>query len=973
MIYKRRPALVLLLAVVFYASLPISPALALDPRKALKEYGHDVWHSGNGLPQNSITSIVQTEDGYLWLGTLEGLVRFDGVRFTVFDKWNTPQLKSNRIHTLFEDRDKNLWIGTEGGGLNRLKGGRFDHYSTADGLSNNFLYSINQDIKGNLWIATANGLNRFSNGAFTVYTTKDGLSSDNIRSAVESRDGSLWIATTAGLNRLKDGKMAAYTKTEGLSSNFVNKVIEDRHGDIWISTPAGLNRLRDGAFTLYTQKDGLSSEATESLYEDRAGALWIATSGGGVNRFLDGKFSAYTVSGGLSSNFVRSIYEDREGSLWIGTEGGGINRLRDGKFSAYTKRDGLSSDFVRTLMEGSDSSLWVGTQGGGLNRIKDGNITIYLPEPGQPGGVMRSLCEDRKGNIWVGTARGLMLLQNGGLTRKPGWPIDTVRAIYEDRPGALWIGTDTGLVRMSKGKFVKFTTADGLSNNLIMALSEDREGRLWIGTWGGGVNVLKDGKFTSFTTAEGLSANVVRVIYPDAEGNIWIGTEGGGLNRFRAGRLSSYSKATGLYDDMVSSILEDGKGNLWMSCNKGVYSVSKKQFDEFDAGRIDALTCASYGESDGMISRECNGSNQPAGWRGRDGRLWFPTMKGVVVINPEEIRTNDQPPPVHIERALIDGVEVNVSRMNELVHGKGALEFHYSAPSFLGSDRIKFRFKLEGYDEDWSEAVTRREAYYTNIPPGKYRFMVTACNNDGVWNETGTSFDFYLDPHFYQAWWFYLLCAVGIGLLVFAGHHLRIRRLEAREERLAELVAERTKELEAVNEKLHQLAILDGLTGIANHRRFREFLDNEWRRAARNSAPISVVLIDIDRFKSYNDTYGHQAGDECLKRVAEALQDAASRPTDLVARYGGEEFVAVLADTDEEGAMEVAEKMRQRVESLDIVHAESRPGKRITVSAGVASAIPGSDTPDDLIGAADEALYQAKRSGRNQVRIADAA
>ncbi|MEW6209095.1 MAG: two-component regulator propeller domain-containing protein [Acidobacteriota bacterium] len=960
---------VLLLAVLFQ-TLPLPSALALDPRKALKEYGHDVWHSGNGLPQNSVTSIVQTRDGYLWLGTLEGLVRFDGVQFTVFDKWNTPQLKSNRIHTLFEDREGSLWIGTEGGGLNRLREGKFDHYSKANGLSNDFLYSISEDSEGNLWISTANGLNRFSAGVFSTYTTRDGLASNNVRSVTQSRDGSLWFATTGGLSRLKDGKFVAYTKQDGLSGNFINQIIEDRRGDIWIATPTGLNRLRDGVFTLYTQKEGLSSEAIDALYEDHAGALWVATSGGGVNRLLDGKFSAYTMSDGLSSNFVRSIYEDREGSLWIGTEGGGLDRLRDGKFTAYTRREGLSSDFVWTLMEGRDGSLWVGTQGSGLDRIKSGAKTSYTTKDGLPSDVIRSLCEDKKGRLWVGTARGLALFQSGRFIRKERWPVETVRAILDDRAGGLWVGTDTGLVRMSEGRMVKFTVADGLSSNLIMALSEDREGRVWIGTWGGGVNVFKDGKFKSFTASEGLSANVVRVIYPDSDGNVWIGTEGGGLNRVRDGQIFSYAKSTGLFDDMVSCIIEDPHGNLWMSCNKGVFSVSKKQLDDFDAGRIASISCNSYGESDGMVSRECNGSNQPAGWRSRDGRIWFPTMKGAVVINPAELRTNDQPPPVHIARALVNGVPADTYQMGEFPRGRSNLEFHYSAPSFLGTDRIKFRYKLEGFDPDWSEPMMRREAYYTNIPPGQYRFRVIACNNDGVWNDVGASFEFRLKPHFYETWWFYLLSAAFLALLIFVGHHLRIRRMALRERRLAELVAERTRELEAVNEKLHQQAILDDLTGIANHRRFREFLDREWRRAARNCASISIVLIDVDRFKSYNDTYGHQAGDECLRRVAEALQEAASRATDLVARYGGEEFVAVLTDTDEAGAMEVAEKMRQQVESLNIVHTETL---RITVSAGVASVIPASGAPDDLIGAADEALYQAKRSGRNQVRLSKAA
>jgi len=795
-----KPCLIISLAFasLLSALLWSNAALAQAHRKAITQYGHDVWQTEQGLPQNSVQAIVQTRDGYLWLGTQEGLVRFDGVRFTVFDKRNTRQIQHNNIQALIEGRDGSLWIGTSGG-LLRFHSGRFTAYTAQEGLSHNFISSLCEDSQGNLWIGTfGGGLNRFRDGRFTIYTTKDGLSDDFIWAIREDHQGNIWVGTNGGLTRLRDGRFTVYSQKDGLAHDFVWSIYESRDRSLWVGTSRGLVRLRDGRFTTYTKKDGLSHEVVKAIFEDHSGSLWIGTDGGGLNRLVGGRFTSFAGKDGLMNDSVIAIYEDREGSLWLGTYGGGLSRLRDGKFTTYTTREGLANDQARAIYQSRDGSVWIATYGGGLSRLKDGRFTTYTTQNGLPHDTVMSLTEDHEGNLWVGTNGGLSRLRNGRFTnysKKDGLSHDFVRAIYEDRAGNLWVGTrGGGLDSFRDGRFTSYSDK-GFPFDVVRVICEDRQGSLWIGS-NGGLTRLRNGQFTTYTTKDGLSHNSVYAIHEDREGVLWIGTYGGGLNRFRDGKFTSFTTQEGLFDDVVFQILEDGQGNLWMSCNKGVFRVSKRELNDFADGRIGAITSISYGVADGMKSNECNGSSQPAGWKTRDGRLWFPTIRGVAVIDPSNIRLNQHLPPVLIEEVIVDRQPVELSQQLQLPPGKGQLEFHYTALSFLAPGKVRFKYQLEGFDQDWIDAGTRRAAYYTNIPPGRYRFRVIACNNDGVWNEAGASFEFALKPHLYQTTWFYALCALVILLTAAGLHRLRIRNLRAKEQELARLVDERTQKLQ---------------------------------------------------------------------------------------------------------------------------------------------------------------------------------
>jgi PAS domain S-box-containing protein len=773
-------------------------APALDRKKAITQYGHNVWQTENGLPQNSVQAIIQTHDGYLWLGTEEGVVRFDGIHFTVFDRKNTHEIKDNNIQALFEAPDGSLWIATLGGGLSRLKDGSFVSYTTSEGLPSNVVRSVFEDRSGSLWIGTYGaGLAQLKDGKVTTYTSKDGLSNNFVRSIIQDREGDLWIGTTGGLSRMRDGKFTSYTRKHGLPGDIVRTIYQDRKGVVWIGTSGGLGRLKDGKITSYTVKDGLPHDAVRSLYEDRDGSLWIGTLGG-LSRFADGTFTNYTTTEGLPDNEVVSIFEDREGSLWIGMGAGGLEQLKDGMFTTYTSQEGLSNNEVWSVTEGRDGSLWIGTNGGGFDRLRGRSISTISTKQGLSNSIVRSVYEARDGSLWIGTNRGLNRLRDGRIitnTAKQGLANEAVRAIYEDRERNVWIGTDgAGLYRFRRGHFTTYTTSEGLANNVVWAITGGQDGSLWIGT-NAGLSRYKDRKFTSYTTRDGLSSDFVISLYESKEGALWIGTMNG-LNRLFDGKFTSYTTQDGLFDDAPSQILEDDNGNFWMSCNKGIWRVSKKELDDFAEGKIKSVTSFSYGRADGMKSSECNGGCQPAGWKASDGRLWFPTIKGVVVVDPNRLEINRLPPPVTIEQVVVDGQAVGQIENTSFSQGKKKFEFHYAGLSFLAPEKVKFRYRLDGFDGEWVDAGTERVAHYTNIPPGDYTFMVTASNNDGIWNEKRATFNFYLQPYFYQTHWFYAFCFLTFILAGRGLYYARVKHLKRRQNELALTIHKQTRELQ---------------------------------------------------------------------------------------------------------------------------------------------------------------------------------
>ena len=754
--------------------------LALDPGQDIAGFGHETWQTENGLPQNTVHSLIQTRDGFLWLATEEGLARFDGFNFAVFDKQNTPQFKSNYVHSLVQDRQGALWISTAAG-LLQLLNGVFTSYTTGEGLPDNDVNLVYEDRQGRIWAATGGNLSLYNEGKFTRSEIALDRGNGIVETMFEDRDGALWIGMSNGLSRYKDGQLENFTTDNGLANNTISSIAQDADGRLWIGTQKGLTSFLNSTFKTYSTKDGLLSDRINSLYEDKEGSLWIGTAEG-LNRLRNGKYSSYTSKEGLSSNIVLSLLEDREGSLWVGTESGGVNLLKDKKFTTYSGKEGLTSDLVKSIVEDRKGNLWIGTYDGGLNSLKDGKTTHYTSKDGLASNIVLSLCVDRQDNLWIGTPDGLSRFKDGKFstfTSADGLPNDFIRSIYEDHLGNLWIGTRSGLAQMKDGAFTIYTTMEGLTNDFIGTVFEDKKGDLWIGTLSG-LNKFADGHFTSYSTKDGLASEVVTSIYEDSEGDLWIGTNGGGLNRLRGGRFTTFTTKNGLFDDVMYRVLEDQQERLWFSSNKGIFYVPKKELNDVASGITGAVTSVSYGTADGMLTRECSGGGHPAAWKGNDGRLWFATIRGVAMIDPGNMKINNQAPPVIIEQVKLDDQLVSTYQKAELPPGKNRLEFYYAGLSFIAPEKVQFKYKLEGFDKDWMDGGTRRVASYTNLPPGDYQFRVLARNKDGVWSESAAEFSFYLRPFFYQTYWFYALCFICLIMLTWQIYRLRLKRVQAR-------------------------------------------------------------------------------------------------------------------------------------------------------------------------------------------------
>jgi ligand-binding sensor domain-containing protein len=763
--------------------------LALDPAKQLHQYSLDSWQTEDGLPQNSIAGIAQTKDGYIWFSTLEGLVRFNGKQFTTFDKSSVRELCSNRMLSLLEDREGALWIGTDGGGLIRMKEGRFTCYGRADGLPDDLIYSLYQDLQGILWIGTSRGLARMAPDSLINYGVKEGLPDWEVTSICETRDGVVWVGTTAGLVKVQ-GKEIKPSGLPAFDRLPIRKLLVDRNETLWIgSDDKGLFQVDEEEIRVYSRENGLFLDnRISALYEDRHGSIWAGTWGGGLHRIRGDEVDRLNRSQGLSNDTVWSIGEDQEGSIWVGTNGGGLNRLRDVSFVNYGAHHGLANEFTWSVFESRDGTIWAGTNGGGLSRLRDGRFRNYTTSDGLSNDTVWSTWEDRAGTLWVGTSAGLNSLTRGrwktfGLNA--GLASASIRCIYEDSQFNLWVGTVSGLSRRVGDRFLTYPIDEALSSSHIMSICEDRQGGLWVGTRGG-LCRLENGILRKFDTGNLPRTDSVRALYVDQDDVLWAGTEGRGLLRIERGHLTRYTTDDGLFDDTVSQILEDDRGDLWMSCNRGIYRTSKQELTDFARGSRLSISFHAYGRADGMRSTECNGSSQPAGWKSRDGRLWFPSIRGVVMIDTTRLRANALPPPVVIERVMADGLKYDASQaLVEIPPGHERFEFHFAGLSYVAPERVRFQYRLAGFDKDWIQGSAQPVAYYTRIPPGTYRFQVTACNNDGLWNPAGAAIDLRVAPRFYQTTWFLSLQAAGLLGLLALGSHWKSRRSRNREKQLA--------------------------------------------------------------------------------------------------------------------------------------------------------------------------------------------
>jgi PAS domain S-box-containing protein len=759
-----------------------------------------VWKTVNGLPHNNVTAILQTRDGYIWVGTEGGLSRFNGFEFTTYSTENTPALRSNDFSALAETRDGSLWLGTVGGGLVRFRNGEFTPFTTKNGLASDSVTSLLEDREGTLWIGTdGGGVSRLRDGRFQSFTRREGLASLMIFTIAQDDKGDVWFGTDTGVSHWDGNRFRSYTSEQGWPQD-IRALLWDRAGRLWAGTngagliraerePGGSLRLTRISPTL-----GLPNNPIYSLREDSEGTLWVGMLRAGLSRLKHGVFSTFAKADGLSSDDVCSLWEDREGNMWAGTLGGGLNRLNEPRVRVLGEAAGLAKPTVLGLFQDREGAFWLGSNGGGVTRYKNGVLTNFSTAQGLPNPLVFSIAQDREGDIWLGTRHGLSRLRNGRVVRnyttQDGLPNDVVRVVYSDRQGQIWIGTRRGLAQWKDGRFLVYTQRDGLPADFVISIEEGKDGRLWVGTHGGGLACLRQGQFTRYGVAQGLSNSVVFAMHEDASGDLWVATNGGGLNRLRNGRFAVFRARDGLLDDAIFSVLEDSAGRLWMSSNHGIFRVERQRLEDFAAGRTRSIPTQTFTENEGMESRECNGGFQPAGWIAHNGELWFPTVRGAAHIDPAHSSRPPVTPPVLVESASIDGHLAGPGHTLTVGPGPGRLEFHYVALTYRAPEKVRYRYRLEGFEEDWVEARVRREAYYTNIPPGHYRFTVSAANDDGLWNSTAASIPFHIQPYFYQTYWFSGLCTLLMVAASWGVHLYWRRRWRMRE--LERAVAERT-------------------------------------------------------------------------------------------------------------------------------------------------------------------------------------
>lgn len=771
----------------------IAFCLLILPFTLRAQYRFDYWTSDDGLPQNSVGSMAQTADGYIWLATLDGLARFDGVRFTVFNKSNSKNLPSNRLINMIADGNT-LWVITEENDLTRyLENSKFQTFTEADGLPSADVFWVMKDADANVLAYTDKGIARFDGERFTVIRGGNDFEIDSFR-VYYAPSGTYWEMNGNSLTALQNGKKTEYAlpvrlnelvNSENFSNAYLVRMFETRSGELFITVGLHIFRLQDGVIKEMKAEETPKAEITD-IAEKIEGDIWFGTIGKGACRYFQNRFECFDTKDGLPSNNVKDILLDREGSLWISTNEKGFCRLSEQIITPVSATQGLAGTNVYSVLENAEGTVWIGSFGS-ISKFQNGKMTNYGLADGLIYQFVQSLFEDRNGTLWVGSLEGVQYFKDGKFFDFMK-PLDSkgfgfgVFDIHRDRQGVLWLATSSGLIKYEGSSFKNLTVSDGLPGNNIKAILESRSGEtLWIGTQNG-LAEIKNGQIRSFTDQDGLAGNHIRSLYEEENGTLWIGTYDSGLSRFVDGKFTNYKKTNGLSSDGAFQILPDDQNNFWMSSNQGIYRVSRAELEEFAEGRRQVITSTVYGKSDGMLNSEANGGGQPAGTRTKDGRLWFPTQDGVAVIDPASVKVNPLPPPVVIEKIRKDNIEQfdipNPKSRIEMQPGEENLEIDYTGLSFIKPEQVRFRYKLEGLEDDWTEAGTRRTAFYPHLAPGEYTFRVIAANSDNVWNEEGTTLSIRVIPPFYQTWWFYAACLAIFGVMIYAIYRHRVHKLE---------------------------------------------------------------------------------------------------------------------------------------------------------------------------------------------------
>jgi ligand-binding sensor domain-containing protein/two-component sensor histidine kinase len=798
---KSRPKSSCILRAAAIAALCV-PVFALDPRLSLTQYTHRVWLPQQGFTQATVQKVWQGPKGYIWLATQRGPVRFDGVRFTPAESMY-PDLPQNLlVRTGTEDSHGGTWIGTSDAGVFYLKDHAVTHYSEKDGLPSDGIYCVIAAKEDQVWVCTARGLARIADGKVESFT-KVPSAPPTAFSACETEDGSLWIGGNSPSLTVYRNSGFQTRSLKSLPSEFGVIALACSGETVWAGTTQGLVQVDGDQERLFREKDGLADSTVFSLATGSTGTLWIGTKGG-FTRYRNGEFSSFASEQGLSQSSVFSLFEDREGSLWVGTKHG-LNQFVDSPATPYTTNEGLPSNNVGPVMEDSRGEVWVGTLDAGLSHLAGKRFISVTRAQGLTSNHVRALADDFKGSLWVGTDDGLNLLRDSRVTAAyttaQGLPSNSVQALYRTLAGTMWVGTTAGPAWFSDGRFL---VPAGAPHEPVLAIGEDAQGRPVFST-ARGVFIVSAGAAKPFEPS-GSPFRSVDVFYLDPDGLLWLGaTDGQGLRLVDGDEVTSYGTREGMFDNVIYGIVRDDGDRLWMSCSKGIFSVPRQELRKLAIGDLRRVTSTPFVPTDGQRVIEGRAAVGPGAWTMGDGHLWFSTIRGLLVVDTG--RRRDLPPPqVSIEDPVVNGQLQQPDSIFGLGPGQKNIEFHYTGLSFIAPGATTFRYKLEGYDKDWIEAGDRRDAFYTNLPPSKYRFLVVACAPDGRCGQDPGVMAFALASNYYQRAWFFPLLALLAGVGVWLGYWFRVRQLRTKYDLI---VNERSR----IARELHD-TLIQGFSGV---------------------------------------------------------------------------------------------------------------------------------------------------------------
>ncbi len=784
-------------------------ARALDPNRPLTQALLRIWQVQQGLPRAAILSIHQTHDGYLWLGTQVGLYRFDGVRFVSVQGAPDRSLANLWIQDLCEDQSHNLWIATDDAGLIRLRNRTITSMGRTDGLPSEHIRCLLVDRQGELWVGTDKGLARFHDGKLIVYQTKQGLPADHIRALSESPSGKLWIATEGHHVCTWNGKSFQPSEFNSMPARGeINVMLAGPDETVWVGTTAGLVRRKGSQQRSFTSIDGLANDLVYSLTQGANGGVWVGTKDG-ISRIQGDRIESFRTRDGLSQSTAYALCEDHEGSLWVGTKHG-LNQFADRRTVPFTVTEGLPSNDTGPVLQDREGLVWVGTLGAGLARF-DGRqfSSAATKQHGLPSNTILSLADGVVGELWVGTDLGLCRLHQNQVTdtftTEQGLPSNKILSLCRDAEGALWAGTSAGLAQFRNGKFVAPEGDPSAIPRPVQALINYRNDYLLAATEGGGLYRLANGKLSPLTDRLQTS-HEIDAFYLDQDNLLWMAIRGRGVGLFDGEKFSQFSVKDGLYDDDIFGIAGDDAGRLWMACSRGIFSVGRSDLIKFAKGAVPRLFSYPFSPTDAMRTIECQHGVQPAIWKMLDGSVWFSTIRGIIVLDPKRMARKLPPPSIVIEEVRVNGQEAGPQQIGRIPPGRTNFDFHYTALSFAAPTRITFRYMLEGFDTDWVDAGQRREAFYTNLSPGTYRFRVQAVNADGSTNEAGQPVDFTLEPYFYQTKWFIPLIIGCVALVGWMAYRRRIHYIKLH---LQVVLAERNR----IARELHD-TLIQGFSGV---------------------------------------------------------------------------------------------------------------------------------------------------------------